>query len=169
MELVAKRLTLSKKLCDVMEAQMLPPREAASGLLGFEDSFVDTLRYYFRSLQKPLLTSESGEVMHTTIAYDEAMMAALLALPREQCASCSSYRALFCPECNGLRTQRASNLLPPRIPRTQPIDVLMLLHYQERVIAAPAHTPALVEEAQCRQRTISREGGCNHGSHHRGY
>jgi DTW domain-containing protein YfiP len=147
-ELVAKRLTLSKKLCDVMEAQMLPPREAASGLLGFEDSFVDTLRYYFRSLQKPLLTSESGEVMHTTIAYDEAMMAALLALPREQCTSCSSYRALFCPECNGLRTQRASNLLPPRISRTQlPFDVLMLLHYQERSNRSTgAHSLALVEE-----------------------
>ena len=80
-------------------------------------------------------------------------MAALLALPREQCASCSSYRALFCPECNGLRTQE--RLLPPSYTQDtasiRRVNAAALPGEGNR--STGAHSLALVEGAQCRQRT----------------
>ena len=108
-ELVAKRLTLSKKLCDVMEAQLLPPRDAATGLINFEASFLESVRGYFRELQKPLPSTEPEEAMQTVVRHDESMMRALLALPRELCASCSSYRppsALTARGCAPLKLRR---------------------------------------------------------------
>ena len=145
-ELIAKRITLSKELCRILERQMLPARDATSGLLTFNADFTKSIQEFFYALKKPLPSSNPADIQ--SINYDTIMMDSLLALEREECPGCFTFRALYCTDCTGLRTPKASKILPPRIPRAQlPFDILMIFHFQERLQRSTgAHALALIEE-----------------------
>ena len=129
-ELVAKRVCLTKELCGILELQMLPVRDTKSGLLAFDAGFIDHLHAFFSTLKKPLASADPADVQ--SIAYNSSVMDSLLGLDRERCEGCSVYRALYCADCNGLRTPEASKALPPRIIRSElPYDVLLIIHFQE--------------------------------------
>jgi DTW domain-containing protein YfiP len=196
-ELVAKRIPLSKKLIKALEAQPLLPlvpqagdfsersnrnydREGdereerlqkqqqqqvtAASRLQFEASFLREVDIHFCALQKPLDADNVSEVTslgtHAQAGEDDSscssdplatyypMMADLMALKREECSKCGLGRALYCPDCDGLRTPQAENMLPPRVSASvMPFEVMMILHYQETINRSTgAQALALLEE-----------------------
>ena len=53
LELVSKKMNLSKKLAKVFEAEPLPQRDEHTGLLRFRAPFIAALDEYFRRVAKP--------------------------------------------------------------------------------------------------------------------
>ena len=58
LELVSKKMNLSKKLVKIFEAEPLPLRDEHTGLLQFRASFIAALDEYFHRVSKPPNTSE---------------------------------------------------------------------------------------------------------------
>ena len=143
LELVSKKMNLSKKVAKILEAEPLPLRDVHTGLLQFRAPFIAALDEYFHRVEKP---PEAREAMGTGALFPE--MDSLMALKREECEGCHLMRVLYCANCGGLRTKEASKVLPARIPREDmPFDILMVLHYQENWNRSTgAHASALLEE-----------------------
>jgi len=62
---------------------------------------------------------------------------------REKCENCGSNCYLYCGACGGRRTPLADKLLPPRID-LQVFDVLIVLHWQERITSSTGITAAVM-------------------------
>jgi len=62
---------------------------------------------------------------------------------REKCEKCGSNCYLYCGSCGGIRTSLADKLLPPRID-LKVFDVLIVLHWQERVTSCTGITAAVM-------------------------
>ena len=145
LELVSKKMILSKKLVKVFEAEPLPLRDEHTGLLKFRASFVTALEEYFHRVEKPVSEGEGAGVGRERWFPE---MDSLMAIGREECDGCHLMRGLYCANCGGRRTREAEKVLPRRISKAEmPFDILMVLHYQETWNRSTgAHASALIDD-----------------------
>eukprot|EP01039_Chlorochromonas_danica_P008247 gene8247-9095_t len=135
-ELTLKSLNLSLPLNRRLQCHPLYPLHPSSEKMVFQEDFVQQVRLYQASLQRPEGT------FTVTIS---PQLEALCEMERTLCPRCNGRRQLYCGPCGGLRMPAAEELLPPRL--SLPFDILLLLHWNESLVKCTGiHAAALAQE-----------------------
>lgn len=106
-----------------------PPRRP-NELVEFDKKFLLKVVEYHKSLERPPETFSSDKILiedSSKLSNYVELMETLSHLPREICPNCNGRRQIYCGDCQGIRMEEASKLLPARI--SLPINIVLLLHW----------------------------------------
>ena len=122
-ELAFKCLSLSPKLMKALDEHPLYPPSLSATVIVFDEEFLDQVKAYHASVERPDGTFSRTQSTPTEI------LEALSQLDREVCPSCNGRRQVYCGPCGGKRLTSAVPYLPDRV--SLPFDILLLIHWLE--------------------------------------
>jgi hypothetical protein len=124
LELIQKSINLSPKLQEELCYHILYLPDPLTNLLFFDTIFLEKVKNYHLSVERPEGTFNSQKINNIKIQNFEKLVECY---SREICASCLGCYHIYCGPCGGVRMKNANFLLPNRI--ELPFDVLILLHW----------------------------------------